>query len=213
MLDDIEDSRSMRLLLLICSVVFLSCADGDGLVVSQSEPPYVTGLRLTKSNTEQLGVWGNPLFPNDEIVRGEDPKDSNVIKPRDPATGVTFYNPFPNPSNGAVKLNVALPERASVRIWIARLELQGTQGLNATRSGAWTAESQPVVVDPGFTNYFEAGIYQISWNPVGGDGRRLPPGFYRVYVQMNSRLMWKDVLLYDDASQLPESLRSFVSQP
>ncbi|MES2765240.1 MAG: FlgD immunoglobulin-like domain containing protein [Bacteroidota bacterium] len=138
-----------------------------------TEEPTVTGIWMSDVVGNSLGAWGNPAIPDtsDEYSR--------------------VYG-TPNPVLEAMTFSFMLPKQSNTRVFIVRAHLAGTQEINSV-GGAVMAESKDIIVRTFPPGTRPAGEFSFTWDGMDDDGRRLPTGFYRIYVVTQQRVMFFDI--------------------
>jgi hypothetical protein len=147
-------------------------------------PPLITGIvRTSEAGPRAIAIYGNPNEKSDIIENNK----------------LNFYidSPYPNPTDGSTSISFYVPVKTNVLVWIikGRLSVENASGsVNYANSN---------YVSP-FTNYFQIlyqrdddpGRYILIWSGRDQNGKILPDGVYRVYIEVNGQLMWRNIWLY-----------------
>jgi hypothetical protein len=171
-----------------------SCKNSASLspiAYEMANPPIITGIiRTTPEGPFPIGTWGKP------IEKGSLPFDGQ------PAPGIPSEYMmdalYPNPTDGAVIIRYILPVRTNISCWVVRGKTSG----NATRNGAAYLNGYFVVPNINFSlklfeETSEAGAYQFTWSCKDKDNNLLPNGLYRIYLSVDGKLMWRDLMIYN----------------
>lgn len=167
------------LLMLVC-LSLASCGSleqGNPANSTALFTPKVTGMWLTNNCGSVLGISGNP--------------DSSTA-------------PYPNPFIDWQVIPVPVPKDSSTAsIWIVPAvgpddDFDG----RITNSGATIFSPLGKPVAEFLLPTLDSGTFLISW-----DAKDLPAGYYRVYMLINTNLVWIDVYhTLDDSELLPHEL-------
>lgn len=173
---------------ILAASLFTSCSssvDSPITIDSGSMAPIVTGIRLTAETGQKMGTWGNP-------TDGPEPVGSSG-RPRG------LFALAPNPSVGTTPLRYRLEKRSTVRLWVVRARLAGAIGPDMESIiGAQVVAPRMIVVrtlDSGSAR--EAGDHVMEWDATDDTGRRVPEGFYRIFLSIDNTIYWRDLLLVD----------------
>jgi hypothetical protein len=112
---------------------------------------------------------------------------------------------YPNPSTGSFTLIFDLPWPTTVSAWVVR-----ALGPDETEEEILNFSGSKVFIPPGApaatpvdSQPLSAGQHQLEWDGTDASGRRLPVGFYRLYLQADDNLAWSDILLLWDCTYVP----------
>lgn len=185
---------------LLSSVILISCKESSTQIVTLHSPdfktPIVSGLRITSANgPEVLAIWRDPY--DTEQYNGPELGSS---MPRTAYLG----HPYPNPANGSMDINFALPYSSAISCWIVPATLPENSQSENTRQYGGMLLPAPIgyAVDVLIYNVtYSAGLHRFVW-----PSDSLPAGFYRIYLQVKETLFWRDVLLYRKPGDIPPDL-------
>ena len=177
------------LFIILLPVLFYSCNNSNPTEVNpiiniDLTPPLITGIiRTSETGPRAITIYGNPNEKSDIIENNR----------------LDFYidSPYPNPTDGSTSISFYVPVKTNVLMWIikGRLPVENASGsVNYANSN---------YVSP-FTNYFQIlyqrvngpGRYILIWSGRDQNGKILPDGVYRVYIEVNGQLMWRNIWLY-----------------
>ena len=217
-------------LISILFVLSLSCSSPSGSYDPIHSPllttPIVTGLYITNSDGPNvLAVWGDPsegssissiLTPPPADHSGRSNKNV-VIKPLNSSslpTEYSFPTPFPNPSPAGCTFEFIIPVESKVDLWAVHAQWVGSRMSNiGIAAGAEVSTSQKTPAAVFIQDQqLPAGYYLIQWDRFQPEGNSVTPGFYRIYFRVNNTTYWRDVLFYDNITDLPSDLRKLFSR-
>jgi len=179
--------------------LFISCRGPNEPVPLRSPElwdPIVTGIFITHEDTpETSAIWGNP-----SISKAESQSDCPI----------RLDNPYPNPTNGSTGIAFEVLKRTEVRIWIAPATLYTLTSHNAI------IYSNGIYGVPGglclnlLWEVTTQGRYHVTWAPYTQNAEQLPSGFYRVYLESDEFLIWRDILLAWDIADIPIDMKEYI---
>ena len=155
------------------------------------EPPLITGIIRTSPDTpEPLAIYG---VPNEQPEIFEE--ISQNIKAQ-----FFISSPYPNPTDVSTQFKFGLPAGRNVTIWVVKGRLPG-ENVNDN-----TIYANGNFASPKFhyykvleKKYFVPGIYSLVWDAKYDNGDPLPDGVYRIYIELDGQLMWRNVMIYHQA--------------
>jgi len=159
------------------TVLFFSCTSESGNPSSYSpfdEMPVVTGLFFTSEvSPEVIAVWGNP-------------------------SGRSFCKPS---IGDYTNIGFAIPEQNVVKVWVvpARLPQQESKEVINTLNAHFDVLNG-LSVNTLLNEVMNVGSYGLEYHFTDSQGRLLPEGFYRIYVQSGDWLKWCDVFNFRNES-------------
>jgi len=159
------------------TTIFNSCSNESGNPLSYSpfdEIPVVTGLFFTSEVSPQvIAVWGNP-------------------------SGRSFCSPS---IDDYTQIRFSVPEQIVVKVWIvpARLPQQESKAVINTLNAHFEVLNR-LSVKTLLNEVKNAGVYELEYHFTDSQGRLLPEGFYRIYVQAANMMEWCDVLNFRNES-------------
>lgn len=155
-----------------------------------------TGIMITgESGPDLLDRWGSPQQSPDEWA---------LRQLSAPPFQLSY--PYPNPSTNSFTVPFTLTAPGSVRVWVAQASLPSSDNNNSTTHGT-TVLLQPGggAVAPLLQQDYHStdlGVHRLMWNGTNTAGGTVDAGFYRIFVQYNTKLLWRDVYYYHKPSQL-----------
>jgi hypothetical protein len=176
----------------------IGCRDGEGPLRSPHlQSPVITGIYLTDAIGVLIGTWGNP---------------SDLPQPGDNSNGTghiplyfEFVGLYPNPSYGITTIRYDLPQATRVKIWVVRGRT--TDELNdITFGGSNFFSADDLNVQIIEDRYSEAGNFSALWTR----NKSIPDGFYRIYIQANNLLAWRDAAVFDPCD-LPHEIQNIMN--
>jgi len=187
--------------IVLCTLAF-SCTEDDGILLPGEAigDVFVTeGLFLTDPSGYQFGTWGNPP-EHPDFGAMHVPDTGSVLLPQ-----VVFRMSqlYPNPGNSSVSIEFATAMSGfSVKAWVVRI-LGPEESQNSTRFYAGAEvfhDRSPVVRHLDFNYGPNPGRYVFSWDCKDDEGDIVPDGFYRIFVQLNDYILWRDYGYTTDGS-------------
>jgi hypothetical protein len=193
----------MKIFYLLTIILFavLQCSsptDFNGAPEFISTTPVVTGIYQTNINGDVLGEIGLPsdghkkLSIKNKYPEFETPPDSVLsVLP----FSINVYRIYPNPVNGPVIIKYHLPKNLYVKIWAVRASYS-TAFLGNMLPSVSTFNKSTVyskLIRP--KSIQEPGSYSVVWRTEDLNSNYLPNGFYRIYIQIDNHLFWRDLLL------------------
>jgi len=180
--------------LLILPWLFFSCKSPTSvgeINLQTEEPPLITGIiRTSPDSPSSLAVYG---VPNEqpEIVE----EISQNVK-----SNFFMASPFPNPTDVSTNISFGLTVGRNVTIWVVkgRLPDENVSDNTIIANGNFASPKfhYSKVLEK---KYLQAGYYRIIWNAKYDNGDLLPDGVYRVYIEIDGQLMWRNVMIYHNA--------------
>lgn len=186
----------MKYILIITTLfVLISCSnptEENGYFYIGSDIPVIKGIIITgEDSPEPFGLLG---VPNEKSKIEFKSNDTNEFGSAIPNT-TAIYSPFPNPFNFSTQIAFSLNRKAHVKVWIVLGKLdESVKELKPFYSNSYSVNtnntnSNNVLLDrtlvPGtYMQIFEANNYQN--------------GVYRVYMQVDDELMWRNLLIYNN---------------
>ena len=155
------------------------------------EPPLITGIiRTSPDSPTPLAIYG---VPNEqpEIIE----EVSQNIKSQ-----FFMASPYPNPTEVATAITFGLPVARNVTVWVVKGRLPGE---NVSDN---TIVANGNFASPKFHYYkvlekkfLRAGYYSLTWDAKYDNGDTLPDGVYRIYIEIDGQLMWRNVMIFHQA--------------
>jgi hypothetical protein len=212
-----------RVLFSVCiAAVFIllnSCSNStepDELPDVFFEVPAVTGMIITgKEGPEELAIWRHPLYPAGVEYPISGNTTSKILADVHPIPGsnvMDLENPYPNPSNGTVKIifKVAIETRVSVWMLKGRLPEENPNGFENGSGGIFVSPNNETTVVLLDKYLLRPGEYLIDYNGKIED-KYIPSGFYRVYFKADNHLFWRDILIALKKSDVPPDLFKYFT--
>ena len=218
-------------ILSLCAVA--GCSTQNNLVAPLRAPgfdqPVATGIYVTTIDPTPIDTWGNPSFQLTPTASGN---SLSYAMPAEEAQGrfhalsktsdtaalgivgplrMQLELPYPNPTIVGSDISFALPRTALVSLWIVRARWVGDPSEDLSNVDGGVVITPQVVAVANLIVYRStaAGFYRYSWNGQADDGKLVSPGFYRVYLKVDEGLMWSDIFLYRQITDLPPDLRKY----
>jgi hypothetical protein len=197
--------------ILILFMVSVSCRNPSEIEILRSpdlRTPVVTGIRVTNEMGEEIAVWGyltDPVSPVGEVGRSQNSQNDDDIYVAVPDCGLDMRAPYPNPFNGQCRISFSIGNISDVTVWIMPAVLVGEE------EGILLNFGNSLLIKPGtaiaiLVNEKKLpGYYQIMLDTSG-----LPGGFYRVFIQANQYLLWRDVAVWRKPGDLPAYLETYI---
>ncbi|NRB53007.1 MAG: hypothetical protein HRU41_35425 [Saprospiraceae bacterium] len=158
--------------------ILTSCGKKEALVIPIFDPPVLTGYHLRDENGQPLGNVGAP----NTNTSTDPPGIANPL--------LEFFS-YPNPSRGnffQTTVFSGIASNDSVRVWMtpARYidEINASNTLGATLASSHGRPLRELTLE------LEEGFNNIAINT-----EDLPAGYYRIYVQRGSLLLWDNLLI------------------
>lgn len=181
--------------MLIC---LLGCRDGEGPLRSPHlQSPVITGIYLTDAMGVLIGTWGSPSDLPQPGGRPNGPGNLPLY--------FDFAGIYPNPSDGITTIRYDLPQATRVKIWAVRgRTMDEFNDITFGGSNFFSADDLNVQIIE--DKYSEAGKYSVLWTR----NKDISDGFYRIYIQANNLLAWRDAAVFAPCN-LPPDLQKFFN--
>jgi len=173
---------------------FFSCSNPAGSYPVENQilnMPVITGI--VEIDTGAYNVQKKLGIPNEK-------EQITLFNSRNIPEQCYFNGIIPNPASDATDISFSLPINANVSIWIVRgtlpenLKNKAYLYLNcyiSQSSNNFYMELQRNKAYPG-------GFYYYHLNLKDSNSSDLPNGFYRVYLEINGNLMWRNLWIYNN---------------
>lgn len=162
------------------------------------DTPRVYGIYLTgASGPDVIGVWGSPSETTKIFLSGI---DKPVIR---------FIHPYPNPSNGSLRIEIEIAATSIVDIWVTKALGPNEIGDNLISSSTGlTFVKGGIIVDTLTTNWeMKSGLYAYVWSiELNENNIDAGSGFYRIYLRSWDEIIWVDALLLFDPCAIRNQL-------
>ncbi|HEX2867042.1 MAG TPA: hypothetical protein VHO03_08360 [Ignavibacteriales bacterium] len=198
-------------LCLFCTA-FISCSvtesENQPLYSPDHKTPVTGGIVITsKYDPTPLGAWGNPSNPNEWKLSGFASGPSY----KGGAYGFWLENPFPDPAKDSTRIFFQVPKVSNVRVYIVPARLMGSPD-NSTSLivGGVFLSPQGIAIKVLENKLLQPGHHWRDWDLTDNNNSPVPAGFYRVYMEAGSDLLWRDILVYRDKKDLPADLRTLL---
>ncbi len=200
----------------LLSVVTISCKNPSEIETFYSpdlRTPVVTGIRITNEMAEEIAVWGylsDPESPVGEVEQYKNLPDDDGIHVFVPMCGLDMRTPYPNPTNGECVIRYDIGKTSHVKIWVVPAVLSGEDESNIVNL------ENTLLVKPGIAiavlvdRQSPPGAYQVHWSGGDSQGNEVPGGFYRIYIQADEYLLWRDVAVWREPGDLPPDLETYI---
>jgi len=221
--------NKLQILSVLLLTISFACQSPNEYKISPSSPdmsqPIATGIFITSSSPDPIGVWGNPAdgsgalsagYPSFDLNSGDAVDTFSILKQTNvapvPPHGLplNLFNPYPNPADayGGCVINFSIPVTSYVELYVVPARWYGDVGNDINSSaGAITVAPKRTAIAILVRTVKAGGIYACQWSALDQKGNPLPSGFYRIYLHVGDTVIWHDVLLYDKITDLPMSLR------
>lgn len=217
-----------KYILFILIGFFISCSNPteDSFIINFKDIPIVNALVITNETGVILGVWYNPGY-NLTFKKTQDlgNEKQNVKIPENNAkiagiddgdiipTGFSADTPFPNPGNKSIVFRFTLPYTTNVSIWIGPATLGNDIDKDVETIGNHVFIKDDKIMVKEFASSLElpAGYYHRVWHSDDYTGNPVPSGFYRVYFLLDQYLVYRDVFIANDYSDVPESMMEIIN--
>jgi len=183
-----------RILTIMFCTLALSCTEDDGILLPGEAigDVFVTeGLFLTDPSGYQFGTWGNPL-EHPDVGTMHVPDTGSILIPQ---TVFRMSQLYPNPGNSSVSIEFATAMSGfTVRAWVVRILGPGEplNNLNFNAGAEVFHDQSPVVRHLDFNYGSNPGHYVIQWDCKDDAGDITSDGFYRIFLQLNDYILWRD---------------------
>jgi hypothetical protein len=210
----------------------ISCSNSTNPAnpVLPGDLPVVEQLVVTSERGDVLGIWYNPgymltipafgtnhtkmsdvLLANKPIETTENSIESGYIP-----VEIEVIDPYPNPTAAGYGLTIgySIPTESVVSIWIVPAIASEAEADKADFFPSqlfWSVSHGTYVVAELCKNETRtAGRYAISWRGTDNNQNQVADGFYRIYYKVDDYFDYKDIYLYRQDSDLPESLKKLM---
>lgn len=220
--------KNVLIIISICLLISCSNPTENLLILDLDDIPIVKGIAITNSNNVMLGIWNNPgynltfktvISPKDNEQKKEKLSvqnnlgiagiDGDDILPN----GFGAGTPYPNPANGSIAFQFQIPRSVEVSIWIGPATLGTNTDEDITKFGdhIFLSENGTIIQELISQKVLNAGYYKYAWNTNDYAGNSAPSGFYRIYILLDKYLVYRDVFIANDYSDLPESMKAILN--
>ncbi len=220
-----------KILSVLLFMVLCSCSNSvdSTSAMTFNELPVVQQMVITDEQGNQLGTWYNPgqqlSLSNPQVrdvvsIESERVFDfiqSSTDSIRDGWLPVKMqmYYPYPNPASGGISIQYSVPKISTVSLWIvpATLGQSASENTSLLPGQVFLSENQSGSIVTRLINEYklDPGRYMIHWSGTNSKGNPVPSGFYRIYCQIDEHLFYADIFIYRQISDLPASLKKYVS--
>jgi len=181
---------------------FLSCSNSTSTDPTESiitNIPLIKGIVQTDSDTPTpISIWGVPNENSSITVQGT----GTIYNEKSISLGQVLISYgldflFPNPANYSTTIVYELTQNANVSIWVVRgltpkqLSVENTLYFNSYVVN--NSDKFYIKLSEGFTR---AGKYHLTWNLQDKQGNTIPDGFYRIFVNFDGNLLWRDLCVF-----------------
>ena len=189
-----------------------SSVEGPDIIASGSMAPIVTGIRVTDETGRFIGNWGNPSDGPEIAGKSSMASGGGIPVGGGGSTSAGLMVLAPNPCSGKCPIRYDLVRQSTVTLWVTPARLAGMTGPDmASVVGARVVSPRLTVVKTITSGkMLEAGSHMQTWDGTDAAGRRLPSGFYRIFLSVDNHLYWRDLLLFNTRGELPESIQSVI---
>ncbi len=194
--------KLLKLNIVFCIVLLLSCNEnplrGNLFHSPDFQIPIVPGLRITSDKgPDVIAIWRKPY----------DSENSN-IKNGFPISEAYLDCPYPNPSDGYYDIRFRIAKTSTVGSWIVVASLPETkQSEGVQYFGGYLPSPTGKAVAILLNNEIkQPGYYLLVFHA----SKSLPAGFYRIYLQVDANLYWRDILLYKKRQDIPPDLMQML---
>lgn len=168
------------------SLGLAGCRDADNAPMRTPDfhAPIVTGLYVT-NHFATVETWRDPSY------HGQ-------------------VGAFPSITSLSTDVRFILSQTSDATVWVTPAVMKGEEllssaggGLYAQIPGAaiWTFPKQQY--SGGLTNV-------VEWDLKDDQGNKVKPGFYRVYVQAEDDVLFSDMFVYHDCSDIPPDIKTNI---
>ncbi|MBL7994470.1 hypothetical protein JNM05_03785 [bacterium] len=163
-----------------------SCRDADDtpMRTPNLQAPIVTGLYVT-NDFVTLETW------------------------REPSSGGNI-GVFPSITSMRCATRFILPETGSATVWITSAYLKNGNLLNSLGAGQFANIPGVAVWTYSEQNYSGGVLNSVQWDLKDDQGNKVKPGFYRVFVQTDDDVLFTDMFVYHDCSDIPHDIKTHI---
>jgi hypothetical protein len=147
--------------------------------------PVVRGIVMTdERGPEPIAVLGSP----GDSLNGKD---------------MRLYYPYPNPFHGRCSIRFDLLKNIHATMWIVSAKPETKAVFKPT-----VQDTIKILVN----GTFKAGTkMRVIWDCKTDKSVEVQNGFYRIYLQSDSELLWTDGLALDPSKPIPSDVDSFLN--
>ncbi|MEM1041510.1 MAG: hypothetical protein AAGI91_02670 [Bacteroidota bacterium] len=178
----------LRLLPLALLLVLAGCDSDDDTSILRApggQTPVAGAIDFRGENNEDLGLLGSG--PVGGYIGDE------------PSSGRTrIFSLFPNPTARRTALGFAFEQQTEAAVFVVAALPPGSMSppQASDTQGAWVYRPGGLPLAVLARRTFEAGAHSVDFEFTEVEGRPLPEGYYRIYLQTPDFIAWQD-MLYD----------------
>ncbi len=190
-----------KLEILFITLLLVGCkssSDSNPLNMPITTPPVVEGISITDATGQELGVWGNTDGYPSECTKENNTKPGTLL----PAE-CCVHIPYPNPTNIDAVIKYDLAKSATVTSYIVKAYAPNEDINQTILNGSYFYNSIHIIRILIVDYKKQAGFNSLHWNGADETGNPVPSGFYRVYLEINDILFWRDILVARTCDDLP----------
>lgn len=173
-------------LLIITSLFTGACRDADDapMRTHDFQAPVVTGLYVT-NDFASLQTWQKPSS------RGE--------------IGI-----YPSVTNATTAIRFILPQSTEATVWITPAVLKGEELLHSSGGGLYAQISGVAIKTFPKQSFPALLINDVNWDLKDDHGNKVRPGFYRVFIETGDDVLYTDMFVYNDCSDIPHDIKTEI---
>lgn len=179
--------RKQNVNIFICTALLIAaCRDADDAPMRTPDfrAPVVTGLYVA-NDFVTVETW-------------REPSNQGQI-------GV-FYSI----ANNRSQIRFILQQTAEATVWITPAVLKGEELLNSSGGGLFSQIPGAAIRTFPKQLFTSVAINEVMWDLKDDHGNKVRPGFYRVFVETDDDVLFTDMLVYHDCSDIPHDIKTNI---
>lgn len=173
-------------LLIITSLFTGACRDADDapMRTQDFQAPVVTGLYVT-NDFVTVETWREPSSQGQIGV---------------------YYSV----TNTNTRIRFLLQQTTEATVWITPAVLKGEELLNSTGGGLYAQIPGAAIKTFPKQTFPALLINDVNWDLKDDHGNKVRPGFYRVFIETGDDVLYTDMFVYNDCSDIPPDIKTEI---
>lgn len=173
--------------LLVITLLFTgACRDADDapMRTPDFQAPLVTGLYVT-NDFARVETWRKP---------------SNHGQ----------VGAYPSITNLSTNVRFILSQTSDATVWVTPAALKGEELLHSSGGGLYAQIPGAAIKTFPKQSFPALLINDVNWDLKDDHGNKVRPGFYRVFVETDEDVIYTDMFIYYDCSDIPNGIKTEI---